>query len=132
MAHVVIAEDYDAVRRLLMIALEGEGHQVTAPEGFWGVLATLRSVLHPVIVIYSRDRWWTGSMAPHEEGLAALEASYADLQRHRYIAMNWKPRALAPRLAAIEDGLQIEELRQPFNLLVLVDTVLRIAEQLPT
>jgi hypothetical protein len=34
MAHVVIAEDYDVLRKIATIVLEGEGHHVTAPRDF--------------------------------------------------------------------------------------------------
>jgi CheY-like chemotaxis protein len=130
MAHVVIAEDDPVSRHLYVTCFEREGHQVTAPDDFWGVLATLRSVAHPVIVIYNRDVWWARVLA-RQEGLAELEANLEALQRHRYIAMSWKFGALTPRLAAIEVGLHVEVLLQPTPLKDLLAAVERAASKLP-
>jgi hypothetical protein len=131
MAHVVIAEDYAPIRQILTIALECEGYQVTAPEDFWGVLATLRSVLHSVICVFNRDRY-VGHLLPNDEQMSALEANRADLQRHRYIRVGWKPSALVPpRLAALEDALGMEVVPYPLNIEVLLAAIERAASKLP-
>jgi hypothetical protein len=52
--------------------------------------------------------------------------------RHGYVAIGWKPGPLqVPRLAAIEDGLQVEMLpAMPMNLEAVLDAVGRAAEQM--
>lgn len=134
MAHVLLAMDADEVyRHLFTAALEGEGHQVTAPTDFWGVLAVLRSTLHPVVCLYFRDLAMRRLLlADDEERMAALEANRADLQRHRYVALSWKFGPLqVPRLAAIEDTLQVEVLpAMPLNLLDVIAAVQRAAGRL--
>jgi CheY-like chemotaxis protein len=130
MTHVVIAEDEAPVRQLFLAAFEQEGYHVTAPDDFWGVLAVLRSVLHPVIVIYDRHNAFLQLQADDEQ-IAALEANRADLQRHRYFAVGWKPRPLRPpRLAALEAALQVEVVPYPLNLQALLAAVERAASKL--
>jgi hypothetical protein len=63
--------------------------------------------------------------------VAALEANREALGRHRYIGVGWRLGALwPPRLAALEDALDVELLHLPLNLEALIAAVARAAEQL--
>jgi hypothetical protein len=54
------------------------------------------------------------------------------VQRHRYIAIDWLAGALPlPRVAAIEDALDVELLLQPVPLEDVAAAVQRAAEQFP-
>jgi CheY-like chemotaxis protein len=129
MAHVVIVDEDAPIRQLFLTCFEAEGYQVTAADDLWAALGVLRSVLHPVVCIFNRDRYF-GPLRPDDEQMAALEANRADLQRHHYIGVGWKPSALVPpRLAAIEDALGMEAVPYPLDLAVLLAAVARAAEQ---
>jgi hypothetical protein len=131
MAHVVVVEDEAPIRQLFVTCFEMEGYHVTAPEDLWGVLATLRSVLHPVACVYHRDIGMRHLLAD-EEHVSTLEAARADLHRHRYIRVGWKPSALIPpRLAGIEHALGMEVVPYPLDLAVLLAAVERAASKLP-
>jgi hypothetical protein len=129
MAHVVVAEEEGAHRHVFTIVLEGEGHQVTAPRDFWGVLAVLRSTLHPVVVVYSRD-WYLGHLPERNEWIQALEANRTELRRHRYVSIGWKPGALLSWLGALEDELEVDVLQYPIRLEEMIAAVARAAEQM--
>lgn len=130
MAHVLLAMDSPPLRSVYTLLLADADHQIMAPGEFWGILATLRSTLHPLVVVYIRDEC-VGRLLPDAERMAALEASRADLRHHRYVAVAWNPAALPPRLAAIEDALDVELLVQPFPLEALAAAVQRTAQRLP-
>jgi hypothetical protein len=128
-AHVLVAEEDAAIRKLLTTAIEQEGHHVTAPNTFWGVLAVLRSTLHPLVVFYDRDRCWY-HLVGDEERLTALENARTDLQRHRYVILGWgwdRPPLWVPRLDSLERELQRDVLGQPLKLERLLAFVERAA-----
>ncbi len=129
MAHVLVAEEEPMLRRMWALLLESEGHHVTAPTDFWGVIATLRATLHPLVVVYGRDGY-IGSLAWQEERVAAFEASVEAMRRHRYVAMAWATDPLPPRLRVIEEQLEIEIVMQPMEVGDLFAAVNRAAARL--
>jgi hypothetical protein len=131
MAHVLLAEAEAPICEIYALFLALEGHRVTAPDDFWGVLAVLRSTLHPVVAVVNQDRY-VGHLLPNDEQMSALEASHTDLARHRYIRVGWKPGALMPpMLAALEGALDVEVVPYPLDFAVLLAAVERAASKPP-
>jgi hypothetical protein len=116
LAHVLVAEEEPALRTIWAAICASEGHRVTAPDTFWGVMAVLRTTLHPLVVVYGRDGYLPHQTI-HEDRVRAFEALAVDMRQHLYVAMDWRPgEPLPPRLRAIEEALDVEFLHpQPMD-----------------
>jgi hypothetical protein len=129
-AHVLVAVEEPAVRHMCAAVLEDQGHHnVTAPEDFWGVIAVLRSVLHPLVVVYARDSH-PACLVRDDERVAAFEALAADMRQHAYVAMDWRAQPLPPRLRVIEEQLDVEFLPHPLDVDAIVAAVARAAARI--
>jgi hypothetical protein len=127
---VLLAEAEAPICEIYALFLGLEGHRVTAPDDFWGVLAVLRSTLHPVVAVVNQDRW-VGQQRPDEERVTALEANLEALRRHRYVGISWGHARVTPRLLAIERALAVTQVLQPFPLGELAAAVARAAKGFP-
>jgi CheY-like chemotaxis protein len=111
--HVLIVDDDEATRKVLRFVLEDAGYMVLeAPDGRMA-LDCLRTHPQRLIVLLDKNM-------PHVDGVAVLEAVYADpalAKRHCIILVSaYVSRTLPLRLAVLLDALSVEKVDKPFDL----------------
>jgi DNA-binding NtrC family response regulator len=98
MRHVLVAIFDSAMRRMLSEVLEVEGYHVTRARDQDQLIAVLRSVLHPLVVLL--DVWAIeGGPSFSDEFLIALVTDHPRWERHAYIATGGDAHFVAPYLS---------------------------------
>jgi hypothetical protein len=136
MAHVLVAQDDPTMQALLRELLEEEGHAVTAVSNGWDMLITMRSCLHPLVVVYY-ERLLYGSSAVHgrvqdnsEQVWQACARHVDDLRRHRFVETRSSASPAAPTVQPLYDQLGIVMIALPFELEPFLSSINEMARQI--
>ena len=98
MRHVLVAVFDSAIRTMLSEVLEVEGYHVTRARDQDQLIAVLRSVLHPLVVLL--DVWAIeGGPSFSDEFLIALVTDHPRWERHAYIVTGGGAHFVAPHPA---------------------------------
>src|SRR5690349_20234956 len=128
MATVLVVDDDQAIREVVRLVLEQEGHMVReaadGPEG----LNVLRASSQPLVVLLD-------DLMPHLSGmevLAEVARTPALSARHTYILMTGNARMLAGGTTPEMLRLRVLIVSKPFDIIELAETVNQAAAALPS
>lgn len=125
LAHILIVDDDPAIREVLRLALEEEGHQtIEAPDGATA-LSLLRTTQQRLIVLLDH-------LMPGLNGADLLRTiqDEPDLaRRHGYVLLTARSRISAPTLETAR-ALSVPVVKKPFELDELLDIISQTIQRL--
>jgi two-component system chemotaxis response regulator CheY len=123
MAHVLVAEDDEATRAMLRMALEEAGHTVVEARDGAAALDILRGRMRPLVVALDM------LMTP-VDGLRAVRGDARLATMHRYVAMTAVPLSHLNLPADLSTLLVVPVVTKPFRLADFLAAVDEAASQL--